>query len=440
MLKKFISILLVIVSAAFPISCAWADEPDPGIAPKSYNGHMNTALDKSLYSRAEDYSNPSVSEQVMKIGMDFGREAVGWAQFENLSGGGFVFGYYDENRIFHAQRQTKADNIYINIHEWEDGVTPEGTPNYVHSIQVVNGIDSSVILTVDSQQNSLSFITTEDALIKYKDNFFQGGFECILNDEQLTVINYVGIEEYIKGVIPYEMSSYWPFEALRAQAVCARTYAIYNIGSYADYGFDLTDDTRSQVYRGTLDANSTTDDAVDSTAGQLVRYKGEVCEIYYFSADGGATEDGMAVFSTDKPYLAGKTDPFESSARHDFETWSKELSGSEISQLLNEAGYSIEKVTDIYPSMSKSGNVIALHFYDKDDNCVTIEGRRCYTILGLHNCRFQIVHGPDNFTFTGSGWGHNCGMSQWGAYAMADVYGYNYEDIIRFYFTGAYVA
>jgi len=440
MLKKVLVSLFAIFCAVFSASAAYADEPDMGIAPKSHDGHMNTMLDKSLYSRAEDYSNPSVSDQVMKIGMDFGNEALGWAQFENLSGGGFVFGYYDENRIFHAQRQTKADNIYVNIHEWVDGVTAEGTPNYVHSIQVVNGFDSSVILTVDSEQNSLSFITTEDGLIKYKDNFYQGGFECILNDQQLTVINYVGLEDYIKGVVPYEMSSYWPFEALRAQAVCARTYAIYNIGAYADYGFDLTDDTRSQVYRGTLDANSTTDDAVDSTAGQLVRYKGEVCEIYYFSADGGATEDGTAVFSTDKPYLAGKTDPFEAFAEHSFETWSIEKTGQEITELLRAAGYEIGRVTDIYPTMSKSGNVIAVHFYDKDDNCVTIEGRRCYTILGLHNCRFQIVHGAGKFTFTGSGWGHNCGMSQWGAYAMADVYGYDYEDIIRFYFTGAYVA
>lgn len=438
--KKFFALIFTVSCVLLFNIHALAEEPDKGIAPKTHYGHMSTALDKSLYSRADDYINPSVSDQVMKIGMDFGSEAVGWAQFENLSGGGFVFGYYDENRIFHAQRQTKADNIFVNIQEREDGVTPEGTPRYVHSIQVVSGFDSSVILTVDSEQNSLSFITTEDGLIKYKDNFFQGGFECILNDKHLTVINYVGLEDYIKGVIPYEMSSYWPFEALRAQAVCARTYAVYNIDSYADYGFDLTDDTRSQVYKGTLDADSVTDDAVNSTAGQLIRYQGEVCEIYYFSADGGATEDGMAVFSTDKPYLAGKTDPFEAAADHSFESWSVEKSAQEISELLREAGYSIGRVRDIYPTMSKSGNVVALHFFDINGNSVSIEGRRCYTLLGLNNCRFQVIHSAGKFIFTGSGWGHNCGMSQWGAYAMADSYGYDYEDIIRFYFTGAYVA
>ena len=440
MLKKiFIFIFAAVFSLISPAQ-AFADEPDMGIAPKSHKGHMDTVLDKGLYSRAEDYSNPSVSDQVMKIGMDFGNEALGWAQFENLSGGGFIFGYYDENRIFHAQRQTKADNIFVNIQEREEGVTPEGTPNYVHTIQVANGQDSSVVLTMDSSINSLALITTEDALIKYKDNFYLGGFECILNDEQLTVINYVKLEDYVKGVVPYEMSAYWTFEALRAQAVCARTYAMYNIDSYADYGFDLTDDTRSQVYRGTLDADSTTDDAVDSTSGQLLRYNGELCEIYYFSADGGATEDGKNVFSTDKPYLAGKTDPFEAHADHSFETWTIELSGQEIQHRLNNAGYEIGKVCDIYPVMSKTGNVVALHFYDEEDRVVTIDGRRCYTVLGLHNCRFQIVHSSGDFSFSGSGWGHNCGMSQWGAYAMADTYGYNYEDILRFYFTGAYVA
>ena len=111
MLKKNISLFIAVLWMVFSASSACADEPDIGIAPKSHNGHMNTALDKSLYCSADEYSNPSVSDQVMKIGMDFGNETVGWAQFENFSGGGFVFGYYDENRIF----CTVSFNLYYSI-------------------------------------------------------------------------------------------------------------------------------------------------------------------------------------------------------------------------------------------------------------------------------------------------------------------------------------
>ena len=419
---------------------AFAETAPTGNAPKSWHGHKSTILDTSLYIDGSAYVNPPVDEQVMKIGMDFGQGALGWASFENSSGEGFIFGYYDENRVFHAERQTKAHFIYVNILETEGPIQADGRPKIIHSLQVANGIDSSVILSMDESVTNLAIISSDGAEIIYKNDSYKGGFECILQDELLTVINYVGLGDYVKGVIPYEMSSYWPFEALRAQAVCARTYAIYNLNSYAQYGFDITDDTRSQVYRGTVDADETTDSAVESTAGEIVRYKGEVCEVYYFSADGGATEDGTNVFSVEHPYLAGKTDPFEEAVDFTLSSWSFDFTGEQLAATLNNSGYIIGEVTSIYPSISHSGNVVALHFYDDYGLSVSIEGRRCYTVLGLHNCNFDVIKTDEGFSFQGSGWGHNCGMSQWGAYAMADVYGYSYEDIIRFYFTGAYVA
>jgi len=442
--KKIFDFLAAILISAFIIissqPCALAEEADVGHALKGYTGHKSPIIDKSLYTEASLYDNPSVSEQVMKIGLDFGSEAVGWASFENLGGGGFIVGHYDENRVFHAERQTKAHFIYLNILETEGPIQADGKPEMIYTMQFVNGINSGVLFSMDESINKIAIISADGSQIKYKNDSYYGGFECILNGNLLTIINYVDLENYVKGVIPYEMSSYWPFEALRAQAVCARTYGIYNVDSYKDYGFDLTDDTRSQVYRGTVDADETTDEAVDSTAGQIVRYKGEACELYYFSSDGGATEDSINVFSVNKPYLAGKTDPFEDAVDFTLRSWTISKTGEDISKILNRAGHSIGVITDIRPSISRSGNVVALHFYDAEENCVIIEGRRCYTILGLHNCNFRIEKNADTFNFIGSGWGHNCGMSQWGAYAMADVYGYNYDDIIRFYFTGAYVA
>jgi len=236
------------------------------------------------------------------------------------------------------------------------------------------------------------------------------------------------------------MSSDWPYEALRAQAVCARTYVAYNQNAYPEYGFDLTDDTECQVYRGLTLANETTDQAVDSTAGEYVRYRGKLCEIYYFASDGGATEDGAHVFQSDRPYLLGKVDPFERAVDFSFNSWEEWRSGENLSWLLARKGYEMDYISRVQPEYSSLGNVIAVNFYDITGRHVRITGRDGYTFILLNNCRYTVQRAGEYYWFQGSGWGHNCGMSQWGARAMASVYGYDYQDIIRFYFTGAYAA
>ena len=134
---------------------------------------------------------------------------------------------------------------------------------------------------------------------------YYGDFQYTrLTSGVLTVVNFVGLEDYVKGVVPNEMSASWPLEALKAQAVCARTYVAANQNKYRQYGFDMTNDTYCQVYRGLNGANETTDRAVDETAGLFVRYEGKLCSVAYFAADGGATEDSENVWSdTVIPYL-----------------------------------------------------------------------------------------------------------------------------------------
>ncbi len=107
--------------------------------------------------------------------------------------------------------------------------------------------------------------------------------------QKLTLVNFVGLEPYVKGVTPYEMSSGWPLEALKAQAVCARTYVASHMNGSPAYGFDVTGTTTSQVYYGTLDASANSDRAVDETAGKFVRYEGKLCETFYFR--GGRRRD-----------------------------------------------------------------------------------------------------------------------------------------------------
>ena len=245
----------------------------------------------------------------------------------------------------------------------------------------------------------------------------------------------------MKGVVPYEMGGNWPMEAPKAQAVCARTYVVYNQNAYAEQGFDITDDTESQVYRGTAWANEKTDAAVEETRGQLIRYQGEVCQIYYFAADGGATEDGRYAFDAQRPYLLGKRDPFERAMVFPCKSWRVHYTGDEISYNLGYSGYYIGTVVSLEPEYSVMGNVIAMTFVSDSGYRLRLEGRPCYAAFGLNSCRFTISRGEGgSFVFRGGGLGHNCGMSQWGARAMDEVYGYNYKQILAFYYTGAYVA
>ncbi len=494
--KKIIACTVALLAFSLSSVTAYADRPHDNYAVKGSSAANGTYIDKSLYVDGSQFENIPHDKDIMKIGLSYGDGAASKAELVNLSGEGFVVGQFDGEGNFSEILRTNESSIIAGIRSdggcWhillDEGFEPDEDTDVklqelgIESLMIDDSTrkvcgsfksrneakkfisrleleakpwydGSGSIYLVDSEDEDLIYKTDEgisrlavvpmsgNSLTAYDGNRYRGCFEFRMHDaKHLNLINYVGLEDYVKGVIPYEMSYSWPFEALKAQAVCARTYAVYNEGRFEEYGFDLTADTYSQVYRGTLEANEISDSAVDETAGQLVRYKGQPCEIYYCSSNGGATEDGINVFDTGAPYLSGKTDPFEEAVKYPLKDWKLWRDGEEIGYMLREWGYEIGDVVELIPEYSDTDNVIAIKFIDDKENTLEIRGRDCYTSLGLHSCRFSIERDDEDFVFIGKGWGHNCGMSQWGANSMASVYGYNYEDILRFYFSGAYVA
>ena len=492
--KKILSII-----SAFLIlnQCtAYAQRPPGEISPAGSTAASGTQIDRSLYTDGSQYENTPVSTDSVRVALSCGDSADPEAELVNLSGGGFLIGSFDSSRSFEKLSRTDCCHIKAKIScsagRWrillgvgctdkndssETGKMPpadtleidgqtrlligsfdsmseadreikdkglEGEAFYdgSGSILLYSADSGKLIYSTEPGNSSLAVVPDgDDPVTEYGKNHYRGSFEFRMHDaSHLNVINYVGIEDYVKGVIPYEMSCSWPPEALKAQAVCARTYAVYNQNRFSRYGCDLTADTYSQVYRGTLEADSVSDAAVDDTAGELVRYKGQVCEVYYCSSNGGATEDGINVFDTPAPYLSGKTDPFEDALDYPLKFWEKTMSRETILDCLHEKNYEISDIERIEAVYSDTGNVIAMKYYNKSGTCLEIRGRSCYTSLGLKSCRFTVEEKDGKYVFSGRGWGHSCGMSQWGARAMASVYGYNYEDIIRFYFSGAYIA
>ena len=440
------------------------------------------------------YDDVPVDLQTVRVGLFYGSSALSEARLENAVGSGYQFGYYDSDRVFHAVGSTaetliamvpdlnvsvsagtigryhiRLSQTYTSFDAAKSAADAKGGfPAYYNGTYyamigsyetqeaaqsalsaggyggtVYTGTDRCVTVTkADTTQilfefdcgstYSLAVAPVSDsgkAVTWCKGDQYYGDFQYTrLTSGVLTVVNFVGLEDYVKGVVPNEMSASWPLEALKAQAVCARTYVAANQNKYRQYGFDMTNDTYCQVYCGLNGANETTDRAVDETAGLFVRYEGKLCSVAYFAADGGATEDSENVWSdTVIPYLRGVKDPYEADIDFYCKSWSVTVPRSQTG--------------DISVTNTPIGNVMTVtangQTYSKD-NVRTFLKNVGVTYTSRH---FTVTYNAsdDTYTISGGGYGHNLGMSQWGAYSMAKVHNQSFEDIICFYFTGAYV-
>ena len=157
---------------------------------------------------------------------------------------------------------------------------------------------------------------------------YRGRLEITVKGSFLRVVNFVKLEDYLQGVIAGEMPYRWPLEALKAQAVAARSYALASL--VKGKPFDLYSDVRSQVYRGVEGETARTSEAVRATSGEVVIYGGRVATTYYFSTSGGRTASAADVFGTPVPYLLSRPDPYDEASPH--HRWGPELLGARTLQ------------------------------------------------------------------------------------------------------------
>jgi stage II sporulation protein D len=162
-----------------------------------------------------------------------------------------------------------------------------------------------------SSSAPVAFATDDEtnAPVRYNDRPYRGRLEVFTNLRgTLTVVNELGLEDYVRGVVANELSpgGYPAIEALKAQAIAARTYALKNRGQFMSQGFDLLPTTRSQVYRGLTSENPLSTRAVDETRGMIATYNGEPINALYTSTCGGRTEDSEKIFNEAIPYLRAR--------------------------------------------------------------------------------------------------------------------------------------
>lgn len=240
----------------------------------------------------------------------------------------------------------------------------------------------------------------EKAETWFKGYKYNGGFEYVRPDGgNLRVINVVDLEDYVKGVVPYEMNGDWPLAALEAQAVCARTFACRNT-KHASYDFDVCSAICCQVYNGVNTATDRSNEAVDNTEGVCIWYDGELIEAVYHSSDGGATEDAKNVWGGDVPYLQGKKDPYESLISIPNYSYTVTYTPAELTWVLQNSGYSIGTIADVYiAERTALGNVSKVVFTDTSGKTLTVTGQAC------SNAFYSTTYGKNvrslNFTISG---------------------------------------
>jgi stage II sporulation protein D len=212
---------------------------------------------------------------------------------------------------------------------------------------------------------------------------YRGVLRVVRAGKKLQLVNVVALESYLLGVVPGEMPKDWPLEALKAQAVAARTYAIANL--VEGRSFDLYSDARSQLYYGANAESPGTTRAVTETRGQVLSYDGAPAETFYFSSSGGKTLSALDAFGQDLPYLVSVDDPWdETSPNHHWET--RVLGGQQLARRLGLQG----AVTDVSYEPGTPGAPAALRFITSQG---TTSEQRLSDIrnrLGLKSLEFTI--------------------------------------------------
>jgi len=279
---------------------------------------------------------------------------------------------------------------------------------------------------------------------------YRGVLEVLpAEDDRITVVNVVPLEEYLRGVVPNELApeAFPQIEALKAQAVAARSYVLAHLGDYSSRGYDVCATAACQVYRGSSSEHPLTDRAVAETRGTVATWRGRPIHAFYTSTCGGHTEEGAAVFEDGAPYLRGVACATERALADESEPggqWEVRLRPADVARAVARYG-SVGRVLDLVPTrVGVSGRVVELRVLGSEGQ-LELRGQRVRLGLGLRESLFVLHRETDaqgaveRFVITGKGWGHGVGLCQVGASGMARA-GASFEEILKHYYTGVAVS
>ena len=281
-----------------------------------------------------------------------------------------------------------------------------------------------IIVTIFIEDNEIKFIFKENMKVRVK-------------HEDTGIIDVVPFEEYVTGVLAGEMPTSFHIEALKAQAVAARSYVMKKMEYNKDRDYDVVDTIMNQVYlsydylrsvwkESYNDKINKIKTAVIETKGEYISYNGDVAEAFFFSTSVGATENSGEIFSKQLPYLVSVSSTWDEISP--LYSTNKTISLKEFYNLL---GLSYSDTLDIEKiDTTSTGRVNKIKI-----NGNTFTGGQMIDKLNLRSSFFEITKDGENVVINTKGYGHGVGMSQYGAEGMARA-GYTYDQILKYYYTG----
>jgi stage II sporulation protein D len=239
--------------------------------------------------------------------------------------------------------------------------------------------------------------------------------------------------------LPWEANPKWPSEALKAQAVVSRTYALFRAIEKKDEWIHLAADVKSQVYAGKSSEKPQTSEAVDATRGQILTYRGKIFPAYFHSTCGGGTTNAESIWDVEKhPVLQGVKCNFCVDSKH--YSWQITIPRQQIEAHLKKHGLSVSGIQKITPSHldahGRARSFVIEHAQGKTEIRAN-DFRLWLNPAVLKSTFIRSIHPTgDSFIFRGRGWGHGAGLCQYGMKGLAEL-GYTYRQILEYYYPGA---
>jgi len=303
----------------------------------------------------------------------------------------------------------------------------------------IKGIDSkSLMLSKQKLISPIELIIPDGKnFIKINSTKYKGKIKIIsYEDFKLSIIEEIPIERYLYGVLSPEMGPDWPLEALKAQAVASRTYAVKLINPKKDY--DIGNTILHQVYTGFEKINPSIIEAVNSTKGEILTYNKKIITTFFHACCGGHTTTPSSAWDEEiiKP-LKGISDPYCKTSKH--YSWDIFIKNSDLLSFIQKMGSTALKIKSVrIYSKDKSGRAVRLAFTTDKGN-FRAEVKEMRKFFGSYEFKStfitQIKQVENGYIFYGKGWGHGVGMCQEGAKQMA-YHGKKYTQILKFYYPG----
>jgi stage II sporulation protein D len=280
-------------------------------------------------------------------------------------------------------------------------------------------------------------ITAPSAFVKFRGRSYRGAVEVRKKrNGGFLVVNELDLEDYLRGVVGSEVPRDWEPDALRAQAVAARTYALYRKGLSGGRAYHIQATVDGQVYHGVNGESRTTDLAVADTKGLVLTYGGAVIPAFFHSSCGGHTENAELTWGIDEPYLKGVDCDCQELLKT--ELWEVRLRVPAIEAALRRKGYGLSGISEMsIDGITPAGRVRKVAFRcRRGTQSVSAETlRAAFGGLVLPSAFFELEMSNGEAVFSGRGKGHGVGLCQWGAQTMA-LRGRSFREILAYYYPG----